>query len=131
MTQYGVETVFILIVSGAGFLLDLDDYSQSLAVACCVSFYFGWKILPLAPRRRSLPVGHGLAGAGFRQVWKTIQNINSHYKHSLRWFLLSVAFIEAGEYLAILWLQYENFFLILSDLPDTQWPLLQESTHSL
>lgn len=55
-----------------------------------------WKLLPSPDRKHTLPKGHSLFIAGFKQNCYMAKKIWNNYKTGLRWFLLSRVFSEAA-----------------------------------
>lgn len=88
------------VASVAGFGDDdiaVAQLGQSVSfVVSSVFLYLAWgRLLKSRPAARELPPGKSLWTAGFIQVYHTSIHI---YKHlpSLKWFYISVAFIDAG-----------------------------------
>lgn len=103
MLQFGTQGIFLVIVIGISMGISADDVltaqiSQGINVLCLIlTFGYGWnKFLPKVEAKRVLPNGQSLWTAGFTQIFHTAKHINSHYKRSIRWFLIALAFAEAG-----------------------------------
>eukprot|EP00536_Pseudo-nitzschia_multiseries_P012624 jgi/Psemu1/244750/estExt_Genewise1.C_4920042 len=71
--------------------------SQGIVMTVSVVFItMCWSRMPQRSRKHVLPKGHSLTLAGFKQNFRTFKKIMTHYKRSLRWFLLSTIFGEAA-----------------------------------
>ena len=100
MSQFGVQTIFLLVVSGVSYFKDMDDVrtAQMSQAICSIliifPFYMGWNRLPQVEARNELEEGKSLICQCFAQNWKTAKEINRNYGRSLKWFLLGTAFSE-------------------------------------
>jgi MFS-type transporter involved in bile tolerance (Atg22 family) len=101
LTQFGAQSAFLFVVIAISLGLGTTDVqtaqiSQGINTVCIIIFfYWGWKVMSTAPANHVLPEGRSLLTEGFKQNWQTAKNINRHYKHGLRWFLLAAIFAEA------------------------------------
>jgi hypothetical protein len=99
--QFGAQSSFLIVVIAISLGLGTTDVqtgqiSQGInTVWITIFFCWGWKVMSTAPANHVLPEGHSLLTEGFKQNWQTAKNINRHYNHGLRWFLLAVVFAEA------------------------------------
>lgn len=103
MLQFGTQGLFLVVVIGVSLGLSADDVltaqiSQGVNVIFIIlTFGIGWlKFLPKVEAKRKLPDGQSLWTAGFTQILYTAKHIQSHYKSSIRWFLIALCFAEAG-----------------------------------
>lgn len=100
ISQFSVQAIFLLVVSGVSYLKDMDDVrtaqmSQAMnSVIILFPFYLGWSRLPHVSARNKLEPGKSLIRQCFAQNWKTAREINRNYRRSLKWFLLGTAFSE-------------------------------------
>ena len=102
LIQFASSELFLIIVVGVGTVFALDtvatgQLSQAILTLVLVATAIrSWgQLLPKRPASHKLPEGHSLVLEGFRQNWRTMTQINIHYKN-LRWYLFAVAFAEAG-----------------------------------
>ena len=103
VTQFVTQEMFLIVIVGLGFALDLDSVqtgqlSQLIqSVVLFVTTYKSWwSTITIRPPSHNLPQGRSLWTEGFLQNWRTFLSVNKNYKKSLRWFLLAVVFSEAG-----------------------------------
>jgi len=103
ITQFSFQSCFMVLIIGISIGIKSDDVltaqiSQGInAVTILICWVVGWfKCLPKSKAKRTLPEGKSLCSAGFSQIFQTAKHINSHYKNSLRWYLLALIFAEAG-----------------------------------
>jgi MFS-type transporter involved in bile tolerance (Atg22 family) len=103
MLQFGTQAAFLVVIIGISIGISSNDVvtaqiSQGINTALIiVAWGIGWrKLLPKAKAKRSLPEGKTIWGAGFTQLYYTAKHINTHYKRSIRWYLLALCFAEAG-----------------------------------
>jgi len=102
MTQFFTQAMFIVLVIVVSIAFNTNDVviahiSQALCIVCISPlFYLGWRLFPKMPKSHELPEGHSLLTEGFRQNWRTIKNISTHYRRSLGFYFLGVAFAEAA-----------------------------------
>jgi MFS transporter, UMF1 family len=99
--QFITQDLFLISVVVGGFSLNTVQASQlSQVIQTIVLILATWKswghYLTDQPAANILPEGRSLWTEGFRQNWRTCVNVNRTYKKSLRWFLVAVAFCEAG-----------------------------------
>mmetsp|Transcript_23871 Transcript_23871/g.36100 ORF Transcript_23871/g.36100 Transcript_23871/m.36100 type:complete len:510 (+) Transcript_23871:140-1669(+) len=102
MTQFSGQASFLLVIIVLSIVLKTNDVvtaqmSQGVNVAWILVFFtLGWRLFPWKiPANRVLPEGHSLVTEGFRQNWRTIQNLYRGSK-ALRYYFLTVVFAEAG-----------------------------------
>ena len=102
MIGFAAQAAFLIVVVVLSTAFEWDDVftahiSQAINVVWVGgAFYVGWKLLPSAAARHTLPEHRSLLTAGFVQIWQTTKKINRHYGRGLRWFLLAVVFADAG-----------------------------------
>ncbi|CAJ1951376.1 unnamed protein product [Cylindrotheca closterium] len=103
ITQFSFQATFMVLIIGISIGIGSGDVltaqiSQGInAVILLVCWSIGWfKLLPKSKAKRTLPEGKSLFSAGFSQIFQTAKHINSHYKNSIRWYLLALVFAEAG-----------------------------------
>jgi MFS-type transporter involved in bile tolerance (Atg22 family) len=103
MVQFSSQALFILVIIGISIGISSDEVltgqvSQGINAAIIILCWgFGWfTLLPKVKAKRALPEGKSIWGAGFTQIYHTAKHINTHYKRSIRWYLLALCFAEAG-----------------------------------
>lgn len=101
--QFLSQILFVLVITILGVALQWDTVESGQAgqvlVTVVSSLAFGWAwgyLLPDCPARRKLPEGHSLWIEGFRQNYRTLKQINRHYKKGVKWFMMAVLVAEAG-----------------------------------
>jgi MFS transporter, UMF1 family len=101
--QFLTQDVFLIVVVVGGTVCGFNtvETSQlSQVIQTLVLVLATWKswghYLTDQPAANILPEGRSLWTEGFRQNWRTCVKVNRTYKKSLRWFLVAVAFAEAG-----------------------------------
>ena len=104
--QFGCQALFLVVVAGITFVLRpttvvVAQISQGLNTSSTlVLFGIGWFCyLEPVDAVRKLPEGHNMLLEGFKNNFKTMKSINTHFKKGIRWFFLALTFSQAGRLL--------------------------------
>lgn len=103
--QFGTQAGFLVVIAGIVFAVKSGavltaQISQGVNTVCVSIFLsVGWlKYLGSRKAVRELPEGHSLILEGFRTNFKTMVNIQKHFKKGIRWFFIAIAFGQAGTF---------------------------------
>lgn len=77
--------------------VELLQFSQAFNCVCIIIFWIcGWKLLPNAPKRRSIPAGSYLPVLGFVQIFKTMRDLVFKLEKIMLWYFTASIFAMAG-----------------------------------
>lgn len=75
----------------------ISRFAHAFAAAwALLCYFFCFRSLPKAPKKREIQEGRSLIAEGFCNVYRTVKEINTKYKHGLRWFFIATALGDAG-----------------------------------
>jgi UMF1 family MFS transporter len=127
MLQFGTQAAFLISIVVISLAVDSSEVltaqiSQGFCVVVLIVCWgVGWfKFLPNVNAKRKLPAGTSLGKAGFMQLFQTAKHINHNYKKSIRMYLLSLCFAEAGA----------NSFTVVSTNLKSVCLIISDETHN-
>lgn len=101
--QFGSQAGFLVVIAIVSVVMNpstvmVGQISQGLnAFSCIILFSVGWfKYLEPVNAVRKLPEGHNMITEGFKNNFKTLKEVNKHYKKGIRWFFLGLCFSQAA-----------------------------------
>lgn len=104
MVQFGSQAFFLVVIAIVSVVWKpttavVGQISQGLnAFSTLILFSVGWfKYLQPVKAVRKLPEGHNIITEGFKNNFKTLKEVNKHFKKGIRWFFLALCFSQAGK----------------------------------
>lgn len=100
--SYITQLLFMIVLAFASVFWSMNSVEslqlgQALNCVCIIILWIcGWKLLPSAPKRHSIPVGSYLPVLGFAQIFKTMRDLMFKFDKIMLWYFTASIFANAG-----------------------------------